>query len=68
LVPKSVRTSGKRCTPAKVVQRVLRHAKPHITKERHLKAFDPAVLAAMKILEATLDDFHKCSAAVQQVN
>jgi len=50
----------------KVVQRILRHAKPHVTKERYIKAFDPAVLAAMKTLEATLDDFHKmlskCSA------
>jgi hypothetical protein len=44
------------------------HAKPHVTKERYIKAFDPAVLAAMKTLEATLDDFHKCSATVQQVN
>jgi integrase len=52
----------------KVVQRILRHAKPHVTKERYIKAFDPAVLAAMKTLETTLDDFHKCSASVQQVN
>jgi hypothetical protein len=27
----------------KVVQRILRHAKPHVTKERYIKAFDPAV-------------------------
>ncbi len=52
----------------KVVQRILRHAKPHLTKERYIKAFDPAVLAAMKTLETTLDDFHKCSATVQRVN
>lgn len=52
----------------KVVQRILRHAKPHVTKERYIKAFDPAVLAAMKSLETTLDNFHKCSATVQQVN
>jgi integrase len=52
----------------KVVQRILLHAKPHVTKERYIKAFDPAVLAAMKSLEMTLDDFHKCSATVQQVN
>jgi len=32
----------------KVVQRILRHAKSHVTKERYIKAFDPAVLAAMK--------------------
>jgi integrase len=52
----------------KVVQRILRHAKPHITRERYIKAFDPAVLAAMRSLEATLDTLDQCSATVQQVN
>ena len=52
----------------KVVQRIMRHAKPHVTKERYIKAFDPAVLAAMKTLETTLHDFHKCSATVQRMN
>jgi len=52
----------------KVVQRILRHAKPHVTKERYIKAFDPAVLAAMKSLEASLDMLSDCSATVQQVN
>jgi hypothetical protein len=44
------------------------HAKPHVTKERYIKAFDPAVLAAMKSLETTLDTLDQCSANVQQVN
>lgn len=52
----------------KVVQRILRHSKPHVTKERYIKAFDPAVLAAMKSLEMTLDTLDQCSATVQQVN
>ena len=39
----------------KIVQRVLRHAKSHVTKDRYIKAFDPAVLAAMKKMETTLD-------------
>jgi hypothetical protein len=52
----------------KVVQRILRHAKPHVTKERYIKAFDPAVLAAMKSLESSLDMLNDCSATVQQVN
>ena len=30
----------------KIVQRILRHANPHVTKERYIKAFDPAVLEA----------------------
>jgi len=52
----------------KVFQRILRHAKPHVTKERYIKAFDPAVLAAMKSLEASLDMLSDCSATVQQAN
>jgi integrase len=39
----------------KVVQSILRHAKSHETKERYIKAFDPAVLAAMRKLETSLD-------------
>ncbi len=51
------------------MQRVLRHAKPHVTKDRYIKAFDPAVLAAMKTLETTLDTLKMQSAAiVQQAN
>jgi len=52
----------------KTVQRVLRHAKPHVTKDRYIKAFDPAVLAAMKNLETTLDTLEQSAAKVQQVN
>jgi hypothetical protein len=29
---------------------ILRHAKSHVTKDRYIKAFDPAVMAAMKKL------------------
>jgi hypothetical protein len=47
----------------KVVQRILRHAKPHVTKERYIKAFDPAVFAAMK----TLRRLWTISTKVQQV-
>ena len=32
----------------KVVQRILRHAKPHVTKERYIKTFDPTVLAPQR--------------------
>ena len=48
----------------KVVQRTLLYAQPHVTKERYIKAFDPAVLAAMKTLETSLDMLNDCSAAV----
>ncbi len=52
----------------KVAQRILRHAKPHVTRERYIKAFDPAVLAAMKSMEAALDVVSKCSPTAYQVN
>jgi hypothetical protein len=43
-----------------VVQGIFRHAKPHVTKKRYIKAFDPAFLAAMNGLEESM--FNKCSA------
>jgi hypothetical protein len=52
----------------KIVQRVLRHAKAHVTKERYIKAFDPAVLAAMKRMETTLDAMKLCAPTVHQIN
>jgi integrase len=52
----------------KIVQRVLRHAKPHVTKERYIKVFDPAVLDAMKRMQATVDALEKSPAVVQQMN
>src|SRR5882724_5901098 len=50
----------------KVIPRILRHAKPHVTKERYIKAFDPAVLTAMKSLETSLEMLNNCSATVRQ--
>ena len=52
----------------KIVQRILRHANPHVTKERYIKAFDPAVLDAMQRLQATVDVLDKSPAIVQQMN
>jgi integrase len=52
----------------KIVQRILRHANPHVTKERYIKAFDPAVLDAMQRLQATVDALEKSPAIVQQMN
>jgi Phage integrase family len=51
----------------KVVQRILRHAKPHVTKERYIKAFDPAVLAAMRKLEMSLDAMGQSAPRVHQI-
>ena len=47
----------------KLVQLILRHAEPNVTKERYIKASDPAVLAAMKSTEASLDMLNDCSAS-----
>ena len=50
------------------MQRILRHAKPHVTKDRYIKAFDPAVLEAMQRMQATVDVLEKSPAVVQQMN
>ena len=51
----------------KIVQRILRHAHPHVTKERYIKAFDPAVMEAMERLQATVELLEASPAIVQQV-
>lgn len=43
----------------KIVQRILRHAKPHVTKDRYIKAFDPAVVEAMQRMQAVVDGLEK---------
>jgi integrase len=52
----------------KVVQRILRHAKSHVTKDRYIKAFDPAVMAAMRKMETTLDTMGQSAPRVHHVN
>jgi integrase len=52
----------------KVVQRIVRHAKSHVTKDRYIKAFDPAVLAAMRRLETSLDAIGQSAPIVHQIN
>lgn len=51
----------------KIVRRILRHAKSHVTKDRYIKAFDPAVVAAMKKLEATVDLVNQSAPRVHQI-
>jgi hypothetical protein len=46
---------------------VLRYAKSHVTKDRYIKAFDPAVMAAMKKLEATVDLVNQSAPRVHQI-
>ena len=52
----------------KIVQRVLRHAKSHVTKNRCIKTFDPALVAAMKKLEATVDLGNQSAPRAHQIN
>ena len=52
----------------KIAQRILRHANLHVTKDRYIKAFDPAVLDAMQRMQATVDAPEKSPAAVTQMN
>jgi hypothetical protein len=35
------------------------NAKPHVTKERYIKVFDPAVLEAMRRMQATLEELRR---------
>jgi hypothetical protein len=37
----------------------LRRAKPHVIKERYIKAFDPAVLEEMQRMQATLQELRR---------
>jgi len=39
-----------------------------VTKDRHIKAFDPAIRAAMKRMETTLDAMKLCAPTVRQIN
>jgi len=39
-----------------------------VTKDRYIKAFDPAVLAAMRKLETSLDAISQSAPIVHQIN
>ena len=49
-------------------KRILQHSNHTVSKESYIRAFDPAVLDAMKSMEASLDMLNDCAATVQQVN
>ncbi len=52
----------------KIVQRILRHANPHVTNDRYIKAFDPAVPEAMQRMQAAAGVLEKSPAVVQRRN
>jgi integrase len=43
----------------KVVQRILRHSKPHVTRERYIKVFDRAVLDAVEKVQARIEELRQ---------
>jgi Phage integrase family len=53
--------------PDKVVQRVLRHSKPHVTKERYIKVFDRTVLEAVQKMQARIEELRQAKGSRQQL-
>jgi len=45
--------------PDKVVQRILRHSKPHVTRERYIKVFDRTVLEAVEKVQARIEELRQ---------
>jgi integrase len=43
----------------KVVQRILRHSKPHVTRERYIKVFDRTVLDAVEKVQARIEELRR---------
>jgi integrase len=53
--------------PDKVVQRILRHSRPHVTKERYIKVFDRTVLEAAEKLQIRIEELRKTKEPCQQL-
>ena len=51
----------------KVVQRILRHSKPHVTRERYIKVFDRTVLEAVEKVQARIEELRQAKADRQQL-
>jgi len=51
----------------KVVQRILRHSKPHVTRERYIKVFDHTVLEAVEKVQARIEELRQAKADRQQL-
>src|SRR5712664_1591796 len=50
----------------KVVQRILRHSKPHVTRERYIKVFDRTVLDAVEKVQARIEELRQAKVDRQQ--
>jgi len=53
--------------PDKVVQRILRHSKPHVTRERYIKVFDHTVLEAVGKVQARIEELRQAKEDRQQL-
>src|SRR5258708_5253756 len=51
----------------KVVQRLLRHSKPHVTRERYIKVFDRTLLDAVEKMQKPIDEIKRVRADRQQL-
>jgi hypothetical protein len=51
----------------KVVQRILRHSKPHVTKERYIKVFDRTVLEAVQKVQARIEELSRAKGDRRQL-
>jgi hypothetical protein len=51
----------------KVVQRILRHSKPHVTRERYIKVFDRSVLEAVEKVQARIEELRLAKEDRQQL-
>src|SRR5438552_3484726 len=53
--------------PDKVVQRILRHSKPHVTKEHYIKVFDRTMVEAVERMQAHIEELRKAKGDRQQL-
>jgi hypothetical protein len=51
----------------KVVQRILRHSRPHVTKERYIKVFDCSVLEATEKMQKRIEELRQVRESCQQL-
>jgi integrase len=51
----------------KVVQRILRHSKPHVTRERYIKVFDRTVLDAVEKVQGRIEELRRAKEERRQL-
>jgi hypothetical protein len=51
----------------KVVQRILRHSRPHVTKERYIKVFDRTVLEAAEKMQKGIEELRRAKEPCPQL-